>query len=50
MLLRVGIDQGWFSGFSNQEAPQADGEEEAPQAAAQDTRSAQKQEVAAGLA
>jgi hypothetical protein len=44
----VGIDRGWSRGLSNQEAAQADGEEEAPQAAAQDARSAQKQEVTAG--
>ena len=31
-----GIDRGWSRGFCNQEAAQADGEEEAPQAAAQD--------------
>jgi hypothetical protein len=47
---RLGIDRGWFRGFSYQEAPQADGEEEAPQAVAQDARSAQKQEVTAGRA
>ncbi len=46
--MHVGIDQGWSRGFSNQEAAQADGEEEAPQAAAQDARSAQEQEVTAG--
>src|SRR5215472_11639744 len=40
----------WFRGLCNQEAPQADGEEEAPQVAAQDARSAQEQEVTAGLA
>jgi len=35
----------WSRGFSHQEAAQADGEEEAPQAAAQDAGSAQEQEV-----
>jgi 1-acyl-sn-glycerol-3-phosphate acyltransferase len=38
-------NQGWSRGFSYQEAAQADGQEEAPQAAAQDTRPAQEQEV-----
>ena len=47
--LRVGIDRGWSRGFCYQEAAQADGEEEAPQAAAQDARAAQEQEVATGL-
>jgi hypothetical protein len=50
MPSRLGIDRGWFCGLSNQEAAQADGEEEAPQAAAKDARSAQKQEVAGSLA
>jgi hypothetical protein len=42
-------NQGWSRGFSHQEAPQADGEEEASQAAAEDARSAQEQEVATWL-
>jgi hypothetical protein len=41
------IERGWFCGLSYQEAPQADGEEEAPEAAAEDTRAAQEQEIAA---
>src|ERR1700683_5031343 len=43
------IEQGWSRGLSYQEAPQAHGQEEAPQAAAQDARSAQEQEVGPGL-
>src|ERR1700734_1361631 len=38
--------EGGLVGFSHQEAPQEDVEEEAPQAAAQDASSAQEQEVA----
>ena len=41
--------KGWSHGLSHQEAPQAHGEEEAPQAAAQDKGSAQEQEVTAAV-
>jgi hypothetical protein len=41
------IERGWFCGLSYQEAPQADGEEEAQEAAAEDARAAQEQEIAA---
>jgi hypothetical protein len=40
-------EQGWSRGFSYQEAPQAYGQEEAPQAAQEDPGAAQEQEVAA---
>ena len=40
------VEQGWFRGLRHQEAPQENGQEEAPQAAAEDARSAAEQEVA----
>jgi hypothetical protein len=42
MGMPVGLrsNQGWSRGFSYQEAPQADGQEEAPQAASQDAGTA----------
>ena len=39
------IERGWFHGLSHQEAPQANGQEEAPQTAAEDPGTAQEQEV-----
>ena len=41
------IERGWFHGLSHQEAPQANGQEEAPQVAAEDQGPAQEQEVGA---
>src|ERR1700749_4953733 len=43
------VPKGWWpDGLSHQEATQADGEEEAPQAAEEDADPAQEQEVAGG--
>jgi hypothetical protein len=41
------IERGWFHGLSHQEAPQANGQEEAPQVAAEDQGPAQEPEVGA---
>jgi len=40
------VERGWCRGLRYQEAPQENGQEEAPQAAAEDARSAAEQEVA----
>src|SRR5215471_15915878 len=41
----LNVERGWCRGLSHQEAPQENGQEEAPQAAAEDTRAAAEQEM-----
>src|SRR5262249_9848998 len=44
-LLSLNVERGWCRGLRHQEAPQENGQEEASQAAAEDTRPAAEQEM-----